>query len=192
MRAVFASLFLVTLVGCSGDDRSFGEGQSDSSSDTLNDDTSLETSTDGSMPDTSDDTTTDDTGTADTGSDSGADTTVVDSGHDSSAPDTFVPDTFVPDTYVPDTFKPDTYVPDTFVADTAKDTSTPPECATAADCRLYSDYCSDPGQLCTCVPLAKTAPNPACSGGTGSCFINPCNGKSVDCVGGKCVLGGAL
>src|SRR4051794_6796884 len=43
-------------------------------------------------------------------------------------------------------------------------------CKTAGDCRLYSSSCGG----CHCIPLGKNDPDPVCSGGMVSCFLDPC------------------
>jgi hypothetical protein len=59
-----------------------------------------------------------------------------------------------------------------------------PRCSTDADCRLYSDYCGG----CACRALDKTAADPACSGTTVQCLMDPCRGKSAVCAAGACTL----
>jgi hypothetical protein len=61
---------------------------------------------------------------------------------------------------------------------------TPRKCDTSADCLLYSDYTSP--DCCTCDPYnVRCIPVevPTCE-----CFIDPCVGHAVDCVGGECVV----
>ena len=55
-------------------------------------------------------------------------------------------------------------------------------CASASDCRLFSDMCGG----CTCVALAARAPDPVCPGPSVSCFRDPCSGQSAACVNGQC------
>jgi hypothetical protein len=59
-------------------------------------------------------------------------------------------------------------------------------CQTRADCRLYSSYCVT--AACQCLALGRNDADPPCSGGTQSCLVDPCSGKSADCVGGRCTI----
>jgi hypothetical protein len=59
-------------------------------------------------------------------------------------------------------------------------------CTTDADCRTFGSYCAD--APCTCKALAKSAPDPACSGTKVECFAAPCMGKAAACQGGRCEL----
>jgi hypothetical protein len=63
------------------------------------------------------------------------------------------------------------------------------QCSSAADCRLFDDYCGG----CNCRALLQSAPDPTCSGTTSSCLIAPCavnpNYHPV-CTNGQCVVGG--
>jgi hypothetical protein len=61
-------------------------------------------------------------------------------------------------------------------------------CSGAGDCKLYSSYCST--AACKCIPLGKNDPNPTCGGGTVTCLVDPCLGKTAVCNGsGKCAVG---
>lgn len=63
-------------------------------------------------------------------------------------------------------------------------------CRTATDCRLFESYCStDP---CACIPLSSDEPDQRCDARTVTCFVPPCRGQTVDCVGGRCVLGSSM
>lgn len=100
--------------------------------------------------------------------------------------DTSIADTTVADTTVPK----DSNVVDTATADTAKaDTARPDaagQCVLASDCRKFSSYCAtDP---CKCLGLKATDPEPICSGPSVTCFIDPCEGKTVECAAGACVV----
>ncbi len=57
-------------------------------------------------------------------------------------------------------------------------------CATASDCRLYSNSCG----TCSCIPLNKDSTNPVCPDSPVSCIIDPCRDKAVGCVAGACVI----
>jgi hypothetical protein len=59
-------------------------------------------------------------------------------------------------------------------------------CQTAADCRLYSSYCStDP---CVCLALGRRDVDPPCLSGNQSCVIDPCSNKRAACVDGACAV----
>ena len=60
-------------------------------------------------------------------------------------------------------------------------------CSGASDCKLYSSYCST--AACQCIPLGKNEPNPTCGGGTVTCLVDPCLGKTAVCNGAKCAVG---
>jgi hypothetical protein len=62
----------------------------------------------------------------------------------------------------------------------------PATCRTAADCRLFSDYCTG----CDCRALATGAADPTCNGPGVQCLIDPCDGKSAVCTRGACVVAG--
>jgi hypothetical protein len=62
-------------------------------------------------------------------------------------------------------------------------TTTGGTCTTAADCHLVSNYCDG----CNCLSLTSGQKEPACSGTTVQCLIDPCSTKSAACVGGHCV-----
>jgi hypothetical protein len=68
----------------------------------------------------------------------------------------------------------------------AADLASTATCQTRADCRLYSSYCVT--AACQCLALGRNDADPPCSGGTQSCLVDPCSGKSADCVGGRCVV----
>jgi hypothetical protein len=53
-------------------------------------------------------------------------------------------------------------------------------CTTAADCHLVANYCGD----CNCLSLATGEKEPVCTGGTVSCFADPCLSKTPACVTG--------
>jgi len=91
-----------------------------------------------------------------------------------------------PDTApTPDTAKPDTATtPDTAKADTARPDVAAGGCTSAADCKKFSSYCDS----CKCLPLKSTDPPPKCEGSMVTCFVDPCDGKTADCVGGSCVI----
>ncbi len=57
-------------------------------------------------------------------------------------------------------------------------------CATDADCRLFSDYCTG----CDCRALSTSAPDPVCSGPGVRCFADPCLNHAAVCQGGSCVV----
>jgi len=81
--------------------------------------------------------------------------------------------------------------PDTAVADTARsDTSTKPDalgvCTSSGECRKFSSYCES--AACVCLPLAPGAPEPKCEGSMVTCFVDPCEGKTAECVAGACVI----
>lgn len=57
-------------------------------------------------------------------------------------------------------------------------------CTTVADCRLFDDYCTG----CNCRALAKGEKDPVCSGPGVQCIIAPCDGHSVACRSGHCVV----
>jgi hypothetical protein len=59
-------------------------------------------------------------------------------------------------------------------------------CQTRLDCRLYSSYCVT--APCQCLALGQRDVDPPCTGGQMACIIDPCNGKSADCVSGSCVV----
>jgi hypothetical protein len=58
-------------------------------------------------------------------------------------------------------------------------------CRTAADCRLFESYCAT--APCACLALSSGEPDPRCAGPMVTCFVPPCRGRTVDCVGGRCV-----
>ena len=55
-------------------------------------------------------------------------------------------------------------------------------CATDADCRTFSDYCTG----CDCRALPVDAPDPVCPGPGVQCFVDPCMGGGAVCKGGRC------
>ena len=59
-------------------------------------------------------------------------------------------------------------------------------CQTAADCRLYSSYCST--NPCVCLAIGRNEVDPPCPAGPQSCVVDPCTNKRADCVGGACVV----
>ena len=61
-------------------------------------------------------------------------------------------------------------------------TTTGGTCTTAADCHLVSNYCDG----CNCLSLTSGQKEPACSGTTVQCLVDPCSTKSAACVGGHC------
>lgn len=144
-------------------------------------------------------------GTADSGlvDTAAAETTPGDGSVDTSATDaadTGTPDGGTPDGGTPDgtpdggtldggkpDATPETGTPDVGKPDVGKDTG-PTGCSFDTDCRAYESYCAskDP---CTCLPLGKDEPAPACPGGkTVTCFVAPCATQRAACVGGACVL----
>ena len=60
-------------------------------------------------------------------------------------------------------------------------------CATDADCRLFSDYCTG----CDCRALSTSQPNPTCSGPGVQCFADPCMNQVALCKAGACVVAAA-
>lgn len=62
----------------------------------------------------------------------------------------------------------------------------PARCASDADCRTFSDYCTG----CDCRALSRGQPDPKCSGPGVQCFVDPCQGKKAVCRQGRCVLAG--
>lgn len=64
--------------------------------------------------------------------------------------------------------------------DAGSTTTTLSSCSTAADCRLFSNYCATSD--CTCDAVGVSDPNPTCDAGTtNDCLQDPCNGMSVVC-----------
>jgi len=61
--------------------------------------------------------------------------------------------------------------------------STGDACRVDSDCRLFDDYCSG----CNCRALAKSDPDPTCSGPGVRCLVQPCLRKTATCVGGLCL-----
>ena len=59
-------------------------------------------------------------------------------------------------------------------------------CQTAADCRLYSSYCST--APCQCFALGRNDPDPPCAGTQMSCIVDPCANARLACGGGHCLL----
>ena len=59
----------------------------------------------------------------------------------------------------------------------------PGQCATDADCRLFSDYCTG----CDCRALSMDDPDPTCTGPGVRCFADPCMNRTAICVNGRCV-----
>lgn len=59
-------------------------------------------------------------------------------------------------------------------------------CATDADCRTFSDYCTG----CDCRALLVMDTDPVCSGPGVRCFADPCGGKVATCdvATGQCGL----
>jgi len=57
-------------------------------------------------------------------------------------------------------------------------------CAGDDDCRVFSDYCTG----CDCRALSNEDPDPVCSGPGVECFVDPCRGKTAQCVNGQCAL----
>jgi hypothetical protein len=64
----------------------------------------------------------------------------------------------------------------------------PAACASDADCRTFSSYCSE--APCACRVLAKSDGDPKClgSGPNVSCFVDPCLNKAARCQNGACAL----
>jgi hypothetical protein len=58
----------------------------------------------------------------------------------------------------------------------------PGQCATDADCRLFSDYCTG----CDCRALSTGDPDPTCSGPGVRCLADPCMNRMAICVNGRC------
>lgn len=121
------------------------------------------------------------------------DTTVFDSSpEDAASADTTTTDSAAPDAAKPDTTPVDSASPDAVVVDAGKPDSGPDapagECTTASDCRLFSSYCKDEGELCVCFALGNAEPNPTCTSGKGTCFVDPCLGKAARCSAGTCVV----
>jgi hypothetical protein len=65
------------------------------------------------------------------------------------------------------------------------DGGTVAECRSAADCRLYSDYCGG----CNCIALGPNDNPPVCSNPF-QCLVDPCEVPShtAACVNGQCVV----
>jgi hypothetical protein len=63
-------------------------------------------------------------------------------------------------------------------------TVTGSSCNGPAECRLYSNNCDG----CACQALRNDEIDPVCAGSPVSCFVDPCEGKTVDCVMGHCVV----
>lgn len=59
-----------------------------------------------------------------------------------------------------------------------------PACATDADCRLFSDYCTG----CDCRALGIHDPDPVCPGPGVRCFADPCATHAAACVNGSCTV----
>jgi hypothetical protein len=57
-------------------------------------------------------------------------------------------------------------------------------CKVNDDCRLFDDYCTG----CDCRALAKTDPDPKCSGPGVRCTVQPCANKQAICEAGRCVV----
>lgn len=57
-------------------------------------------------------------------------------------------------------------------------------CASDADCRLFSDYCTG----CDCRALRTVEVDPVCEGPGVRCFADPCGGKTAVCEQGACVV----
>jgi hypothetical protein len=57
-------------------------------------------------------------------------------------------------------------------------------CRIDADCRLFDDYCTG----CDCRALARTDPDPRCSGPGVRCLVQPCANKVAACEAGRCVV----
>jgi hypothetical protein len=53
----------------------------------------------------------------------------------------------------------------------------PPQCATDADCRTFSDGCGG----CNCRALGAKQPDPKCAGAFAACFADPCATKVAAC-----------
>lgn len=68
----------------------------------------------------------------------------------------------------------------------ARPAAGPGACASDADCRTFSSYCTD--APCACRVLAQGAADPRCAGSSVSCFVDPCMNKTARCQGGACVL----
>ncbi len=83
----------------------------------------------------------------------------------------------------------DTSVVDTAVDTHQEDTSKPEtagQCVLASDCKKFSSYCAT--NPCMCLALKATDPEPTCPGPSVTCFADPCESKSAECVGGVCVI----
>ncbi len=109
---------------------------------------------------------------------------------DASSPDASSPDASAADSSAADGSPADgsaDAAPDTRVADGgAPDARPEDECKLASDCRLFSSDCND--ALCVCFALSNVAPDPACTSGHGTCFVDPCQGKAAKCMAGKCTV----
>jgi hypothetical protein len=57
------------------------------------------------------------------------------------------------------------------------------QCVTAADCRLFSDYCGG----CTCRALPNGVATPVCRRQQVACFVDPCGREAPACENGYCV-----
>ena len=61
-------------------------------------------------------------------------------------------------------------------------------CKSAADCRLYSSYCKS--RPCMCLALPAREPDPICTDGMVTCFMDPCANKQAGCnaLSGACEI----
>jgi hypothetical protein len=57
-------------------------------------------------------------------------------------------------------------------------------CATDADCRTFSDYCTG----CDCRALSRTERDPVCPGPGVQCLVDPCDRQRAVCSAGRCAL----
>lgn len=86
----------------------------------------------------------------------------------------------------------DLAAPPADLAQPPRDLASPPDlafrCNGAADCRLYSSYCKT--QACLCLALPAKDPDPICTDGMVTCFMDPCAGKRAACdpVTGRCLV----
>lgn len=71
-------------------------------------------------------------------------------------------------------------------AATATGAPTVAGCKSDGDCTTHASYCAD--APCACQVLASTENKRACTGGTVSCFADPCMRKAAACQDGTCVL----
>lgn len=55
-------------------------------------------------------------------------------------------------------------------------------CSSDADCRLYENSC----EVCSCLVLGASEPDPECGGMATSCLVPSCPGSVAACVDGAC------